>query len=234
MLLLLLLLLMYYYYFYYVVVWCEKNMDVVTKQAGTTSVVGETILHKVQYTKETTARFVWRWFWNYLSLRSLQLAIKSHTGRQFHHVLCCHRYQTRPIRRFTRLRHHSPTSGRKFLGFLTWNNAKSELRRIVFFRSGIQNCTSGMMAALYGRNLTGGACVGDNDGNGFDDTTMRGWMVPMALSERWWRQFFWWNSICGLDRPLVKSNGCYIFDAIMMAIMIYMYPLWEMSNFICT
>ena len=38
----------------------EKNMDVVTKQAGTTSVVGETILHKVQYTKETTARFVWR------------------------------------------------------------------------------------------------------------------------------------------------------------------------------
>ena len=61
MLLLLLLLLMYYYYFYYVVEYDdEKNMDVVTKQAGTTSVVGETILHKVQYTKETTARFVWR------------------------------------------------------------------------------------------------------------------------------------------------------------------------------
>ena len=31
-------------------------MDVVTKQAGTTSVAGETILHKVQYTREGTAR----------------------------------------------------------------------------------------------------------------------------------------------------------------------------------
>ena len=35
----------------------EKNMDVViTKQVSTTSVAGETILHKVQYTKKTTAR----------------------------------------------------------------------------------------------------------------------------------------------------------------------------------
>ena len=61
--------------------------------------------------------------------------------------------------------------------------------------------------------LTGGACVGDIDGNGFDDI----YYARLDGTDRLFLNagdgnFFDGTASAGLDRPLVKSNGCYIFD----------------------
>ena len=61
--------------------------------------------------------------------------------------------------------------------------------------------------------LTGGACIGDIDGNGFDDI----YYARLDGADRLYLnngrgKFIDATASAGLDRPHLKSNGCYIFD----------------------